>query len=337
MTKNIWYDKTNLLSYNALLNFVIGNRGGGKTYCYKKWCIDDFIKNKNQFVWVRRFMTELQNPKDSRQGVLKTFLKDIKHHYPNNKIEIKGMNLYIDDEIGGYFIPLSLSENYKSNAYPEVTKIIYDEFLVSNKSRYLKNECQILLDLIETVQRHRNNVRCICVANAITFANPYFMYFNITPFKNEFLHLKDRSIVVQMYKNDKFINLKKGSKFGQLTANTKYQQYAIDNEFLQDTNKFIEKRPPHTNFLIAIKYESLIIGFWECKKQGKIFASSDYDKYSYKIYAMTTDDHDINYLLVSQLSKNYFIKYLKTAFEYGLLYFENIVIKQKTLEALTFL
>ena len=64
---NKYYDISDLLSYNKILNFVIGQRGGGKTFCAKKWCINDFIKSggKNQFVWVRRYKTEMKKLKTS--------------------------------------------------------------------------------------------------------------------------------------------------------------------------------------------------------------------------------------------------------------------------------
>ena len=53
----MWYDLSQLLSYNKILNFVIGQRGGGKSFNAKKWCVNDFIKNGKQFIWVRRYKT----------------------------------------------------------------------------------------------------------------------------------------------------------------------------------------------------------------------------------------------------------------------------------------
>ena len=44
----MWYDISKTLSYNALFNFVIGARGVGKTYAFKRWAIKDFLKNKKQ-------------------------------------------------------------------------------------------------------------------------------------------------------------------------------------------------------------------------------------------------------------------------------------------------
>ena len=44
----MWYDLNDVLSKNRLYSFIIGNRGGGKTFACQKWCIKDFIKNGNK-------------------------------------------------------------------------------------------------------------------------------------------------------------------------------------------------------------------------------------------------------------------------------------------------
>ena len=43
MTQTIdWYSPTNIKSYNKFLNFIIGGRGIGKTYGFKKDCISRY-------------------------------------------------------------------------------------------------------------------------------------------------------------------------------------------------------------------------------------------------------------------------------------------------------
>ena len=44
----MWYDYAPVLSYGkAMFIFIIGERGVGKTYGAKKWCIISSLKNKN--------------------------------------------------------------------------------------------------------------------------------------------------------------------------------------------------------------------------------------------------------------------------------------------------
>ena len=63
MNKDIWFNPNKVLSYNAFLNFIVGERGVGKSYGFKKYLVKHFLKTGKQFVYVRRFKTEL---KDSR-------------------------------------------------------------------------------------------------------------------------------------------------------------------------------------------------------------------------------------------------------------------------------
>ena len=55
-----WWDINKILSYNKLLNFVVGLRGGGKTYGSKKKVIQNFIRKHKQFVYIRRYKSEMR-------------------------------------------------------------------------------------------------------------------------------------------------------------------------------------------------------------------------------------------------------------------------------------
>ena len=62
------------LSYNALFNFIVGNRGGGKTYGAKEFVINRFLKHQEQFVYIRRYKKEFSK--------IKTFFADIEEAFP---------------------------------------------------------------------------------------------------------------------------------------------------------------------------------------------------------------------------------------------------------------
>ena len=46
---SMFWSARKTLTHNVLINVIVGNRGGGKTYGAKEWAIDNFIKNKEQF------------------------------------------------------------------------------------------------------------------------------------------------------------------------------------------------------------------------------------------------------------------------------------------------
>ena len=78
----MYYSRNDILSYNALFNFVVGERGTGKTYQFKDWAISDFINKRNQFVYVRRYKTEFKD--------IDNFFDDMIKKYPDHKFGING-------------------------------------------------------------------------------------------------------------------------------------------------------------------------------------------------------------------------------------------------------
>ena len=133
----MYYDYDKISSYNATINMIITNRGFGKTYGAKKRAINKFLKKGEQFIYLRRYKSELKKVKDK-------YFEKVKQEFPGHEFEIKGFTAYIDGKVAGYLIPLSTSLSEKSNEYPYVTTIIFDEFLIDNcYIRYLDNEVEV--------------------------------------------------------------------------------------------------------------------------------------------------------------------------------------------------
>lgn len=335
-----WYDKGQLLSYKAFFNMVVGNRGGGKTYGFKTWAIDDFLKTGKQFVWLRRFGTEIDLMR-------KSFFDDIQARYPAHKFELKGSKkagkLYVDGKLMGFYFALSTASIAKSSSYPLVDKIIFDEFLImGNTYKYLTDEVVLLLEMIETIFRDReHDPKAIqprgiyLLGNNVTIANPYFLYFNIKPFKQRFYVDKTRGIVAEQYSNLAFIELKKASKIGQLTANTTYAEYSIENKSYLDNDRFIAQKPSNCNFNCAIDYKGKTYGFWLDYKNGNMYVNTQYDPNTYNRYSLTKDDHSINTFLIKNLNNTY-IKNIVWLFRAGCMYFDNQQTKSQVYELLSY-
>ena len=247
-----WHDKGKLLSFRAFFNLLVGNRGSGKTYGFKTWSVDDFLKNKKQFIWLRRYGTEIDLMK-------KSFFDDIASKYPKHSFSCKGSKksgtFYVDGEECGYYFALSTSSIAKSSSFPRVDKIIFDEFLImGNTYKYLSDEVVLLLEFIETIFRNRENDPTAItprgvylLGNNITIANPYFLYFHIPNFKGRFWQDRGRGIAVEKYSDPEFVQTKKASKIGLLTADTQYADNAIENQSYLDNDKIIRKRPPKSD------------------------------------------------------------------------------------------
>ena len=95
---------------------------------------------------------------------------------------VKGRRFYCDDAEIGQILFLSVQQSKKSVEYPDYDTIIFDEFIIEKGfQRYLPDEVNKLFNFMDTVFRNRDNCRCICLANAISWVNPYFIFFKFAP------------------------------------------------------------------------------------------------------------------------------------------------------------
>lgn len=316
---DIFWDLHPMLTYDALYNWIVGNRGGGKTYGAKKFCIDRFIKNEEQFVYVRRYKTELKR--------IHTFFDDIAEKYPDHELKVdKSGEFYIDGQRAGASIPLSTAKIEKSVPFPKVKTIIFDEFIIDKGVyHYLPDEVTAFLEMYETIARMRD-VRVIFLSNALSVTNPYFLYFNLQlPYKKNIWYKDDK--LVELVAKESFIEKKKNTRFGKMVKDTPYGRYSIDNEFLRDNKTFVEKKTGQCTFLCALVYNGITYGIWLSYSQGKVWMSKDYEKDTPYIYALTREDQTPNVMLFKSLKYSRSFTMFKNAAYEGYLYYENINIK----------
>jgi hypothetical protein len=235
METSLYYSPNKMLSYNRILNFIIGARGIGKSYSMKVHPIKRFIKYGEQFIYLRRYKDELKK--------IPNYFNDVKSEFPNHTFKVKGRQFFIadnndKDEKGnlrfkqlGWAIPLSSWQSEKSNAYPDVSTIIFDEFIrQKDNSKYIPNEVEALLNFMDTVFRNRENVRCICLSNAVSIVNPYFLYFNLIPNIEKRFNAYE-SILIEIPDAADFSEERKKTKFGKLISETNYGDMSLGNEF----------------------------------------------------------------------------------------------------------
>lgn len=326
MENNIFYDYQKVLTYNALLYIIIGERGVGKTYGFKKFAIKRFLKTGKQFVYMRRYESDLEESVGSNSD--QKFFEQIKNEFPEHTFKIskgkKVRKLFIDDKICGYALPLSASDSLKSSSYEGVDLICYDEFMLKEGSNqhYLKNEPEVILDIIETIGRLRD-IRVFCLGNAISTTCPLMNYFDLTlPYNSDIKTFKEGLIVVNYIKNMKYREIKHKSKFGKLIEGTRYSKYAIDNEFLTDSKAFLKKKTSSCKFYFIIKLNFVDYGVWRDVKNNCIFISDDIDPNCPIRFVLNNENHDENSILV-KCRTNPFFKNVFNHYKLGSLYFEN--------------
>lgn len=323
-----YYDISQLLSYNKILNFVIGQRGGGKTFGAKKWAINDFLKKGNEFIWIRHFKQELKQLK-------RNFWDDIIHSglYPDVEFSISGDKLYINNQLCGYLVALSTANQLKSASFPKVNKIIFDEFIFERgHNHYRGDEVIDFINLMDTVIRDRDNCRALLIANNVQTTNPYFHYFNIRGDQTKrFVFDHQRGICIEFYTGSTYAEERLKTRFGKLIDGTEYGDFSLYNKPRLDNDDFIEKRPTYCRFMYSLLWKGYYIGVWFDNKNDRLYFSNQYDK-SGIVFSMTTDDHSPNMMFLKQFKQMSQIKDIKYAYSVGHLYFENQMIKRYFLD-----
>lgn len=325
---SIYFDIHKTLDYGCFLNFLIGGRGCGKTYATSKFCIEDYLKRGRQFLYVRRSQADID---DSLPKFFDDLIKN--DAFPDHELKVgKDGTLMIDGEICGYSQALSTAGNKKSIPYPNVFNIIYEEFLRDTGSGYLKNECHKLLELLSTVLRLRNG-RVFLIANAMSTTNPYFSYFGIEPGgEGEIKVFKQGSILINRIQNTEAFNKKwDDSPIGKLTAGTKYEKYAKNNEFILDSKTFVEKKSGQCKHWFNIKIDDHIMGFWY-NKERHLYLSDDIIPDA-TLLVLNIDDHDESSLFMKR--NNGFFKAIESYYRESRLYFESINIKNEFMREFT--
>lgn len=187
---NKYYSWQKTLSYDAPVTMVITARGYGKTYGLRKQCVSDWIKNKWRFVEITRHAQELA-------PLTENYYDRLQREYPGYVFKCEKNQAYIaprPDEGGkpqwellGYFVAMTQFQLIKKLTFNRVKRILMDEAVLEKDDknhRYLKNEWDILTNIVDTVTRERadtsNEPRLYLLGNACDILNPYFENAGIT-------------------------------------------------------------------------------------------------------------------------------------------------------------
>ena len=346
---SIFWSARRTLTHNRLINIIVGNRGGGKSFGAKEWAIDNFLKTGEQFGYIRRYKEDLKEP-------MVQFFMDIEYKYPDYEFKVDSKCFYIrlkpsdekqkwtEKDIAGYGFTLSTASNKKSISYPNITTLIYDEFLLDKGNQmYLPDEPIKLLNLYETVARPGTGhprVVLFMLANALSITNPYFLFWDLKmPDKQDkngkyiWKH-PTRPILVEDVRNEAFIDQKKNTEFGALIDGTKYADYSINNKFLLDDDTFLEKKSTKARYYFTFIYKDKQFGVWYSVNEGRMWVSTDIDPSFPITYSATIKDHQPNTMLFKGQPQNSRLRIFINNFKLGNVYFETIDVKNMSYEVL---
>lgn len=210
-TRVKYYSLNNIKRKNATYNVIFGERSNGKTYAVLTEVVKNWVKDGSQFAYVRRWQEDIRGRR--AQAVFSALTDDgsidklTNHQYQGIyyfsgrfyfcTYDDKGKPVYSDSDVLGYTFALSDTEHNKSNSYPKVSTIMFDEFLT--KHLYLPDEFILFMNTVSTIVRLRTDVKIYMLGNTVNKFCPYFQEMGL----NHIKEMKQGSIDVYSYGDSK--------------------------------------------------------------------------------------------------------------------------------------
>ncbi|QXG07821.1 terminase [Curtobacterium phage Reje] len=339
--KHPYYSFMKLLSFNAMYNFAVGGRGIGKTYGAKLLAVKDFIRKGEEFIYLRRYKEELS-------AAIRTFMDDLKANdeFADWDFRINGKVLeasgaeFRDEKkrewrTVGYFISLSTTQSQKSVAFPRVTKIIFDEFIIEKGNiRYIQDENVAFNNFYSTVDRGQDKTKVFFLANSVSIMNPYFIEYSIDPAEGPFVRrakLDDGThfIVCEFVDSTDYAQSLKSTKFGQFIRGSEYEMYAVGNVFLDNNDTLLEFKDETARYIYTLKTMKGTFSIWYSGASGNYYAQERLPK---EQTVNVTDPRlmEEGYRLLIRSDKR--LQMLRTAFGNGRLMFDTARSRNGLLE-----
>ena len=222
---------------------VLGARGTGKTYGLFKW----LIEHRRKFIYLRRLKSQLEECRKDAGNPFKKLNIDMGINI--RPFPLAGSVAFNYDDRNGDIaavgVALSVVANIRGVDYSDFDYIVFDEFILSDGERPIKNEFQAFLNFYETVNRNRElegkpAVKCLMLGNANKISNPYFSGWHCM---KRVLRMisggqmvwrsddKTRMIILLL---DSPISQRKQSTVLYKNANADFIEMALDNAFRTD-------------------------------------------------------------------------------------------------------
>lgn len=332
----MWYTPHQQLTYNRIFNFVVGVRGGGKTFNTLLHAIEKYLKDGSEFIYLRRRQVHLDDACAGSDGAGDLFsdIRD-KGYFENHDLKVTadkagGYNFYCDDKLMGYGKALSTSAGRRSTSKPKVKRIIFDEFLIDDSAgsseRYLNHGEEMFLfnNFYETIARGRD-IPVFFIGNAFSMVNPYFLALNIriNDVTNNKIY-KGKTWTVVFWRDEAFIEEREKTQFHQATKNTKFSEHAFGNTFYLDRDDFIRKRSKDSEHQFSIEYLGKKYGVWVDWNKGAYYISSKGANTSReRTISMSLSDNKPNNVSIRRYRNLPFMKAFRMASENNSIYYDS--------------
>lgn len=240
--KNQFYSLDEILKHNADYNIIFGERSNGKTYAALLYGLKEFVKSgyKNQTALVRRWKEDLRGRRaetlykaieanDEIKQITNGEYSEIYYfngrYYLSNYDEELRKHITLNTPLA-YTFALSEMEHDKSTSFPNITTVIFDEFLT--RRYYLPDEFILFMNVLSTIIRQRSNVKIFMLGNTVNRYCPYFAEMGL----KHVAEMKQGTIDMYRFGGGK---LKIAVEYAESTAKTKKSNkyFAFDNDSVE--------------------------------------------------------------------------------------------------------
>lgn len=249
-----FYRLDRILEKNCQYNMIIGERSNGKTYAVEQYILENYVKTGKQGAIIRRYRLDFQG---KRGGAMFAPLVDNGEITKLTDGEWTGVYYYAsqwflcrrsesdptkivhEENPFCYAFALTEMEHDKSSGYPNITTIMFDEFM--SRMGYVTDEFVLFMNTLSTIIRYRDDVKIFMLGNTVTKDCPYFKEMGLTHIQK----MEQGSIEVYTYGNS---NLK------------------VAVEFCGNNNRRLKKKPSDVYFAFDNPRLQMITGtghVWE--------------------------------------------------------------------------
>ena len=182
-----WYSYDAIDKLSCQYNMIIGERSNGKTYGALLKIVKNYWNDGKKGAYIRRYKEDYRGKRGDalfesleKDGVIRELtdgaydgVKYQSGRWYFSKFDEKTQKKIIGDDPFCYGFAISDMEHDKSTSYPDVTIIVFDEFLT--RGFYLQNEFVLFMNTLSTIIRHRNDVTIYMLGNTVNRFSPYFV------------------------------------------------------------------------------------------------------------------------------------------------------------------
>ena len=185
-----YYELDNILTKNAHINFIIGERSNGKTTAVLRHIVKDYYETGRRGMIVRQMEEDIKGFRATalfaaiNNGMVEELTNDEYHavkcfrrSYYLGRLNDDGEMVY-EKEPFAQLVSLSQADHNKSISFPNVGTIMFDEFMRQG-GQMLVDELKKFDSIISTIVREKDMATIFLVANTVSWNSPYFRKYKI--------------------------------------------------------------------------------------------------------------------------------------------------------------